>query len=94
MQVRFPWNFLPGGPTKSRRLSFVGIVEMYICQLGDIPKVKYDIGTEIICLQYSGHEPIKYRTPENGKHTYRYLRVESFLLALSKHDLKHSGTFF
>ena len=53
----------------------------------------YDIGTEILCLQCSGHEPIKNRTPENGRHTYRYLRVKSFLNPVSKRNLKPSGTF-
>ena len=44
-----------------------------------IAEVIYDIRTEILFLKCSSQEPIKNRTPENGKHMYQYLRVESFL---------------
>ena len=53
-----------------------------------IAKVIHDIGTEIIFLKFFGHEPIKYRTPKNGKHMYQYLRIESYLNPLSKRDTK------
>ena len=43
---------------------------------------------KILFLKCSGHAPIKNRTPENGKHTYRYLRVESFLNPVSKRGYK------
>ena len=55
-----------------------------------LAKVIYGIGTEIIFLKYSGREAdesVKYRTPENGKHMYQYLRIESCLNPVSKRDL-------
>ena len=48
----------------------------------------YDIGAEILFLKYFGHEPIKYQTPENGKHMYQYQRIESYLNLVSKRDIK------
>ncbi len=38
---------------------------MAICEW--CPRAIYDIGTEILCLQCSDHEPIKNRTPEDFK---------------------------